>query len=48
VDLERLVAATPGFDVAYVRRWLEDILPPDDERRTRFDRIVATFGTSSP
>ena len=45
-DLHRLFAArAESFDIAYVRRWLDELLGPDDPRVTdiprRFERIIA-------
>jgi hypothetical protein len=42
LDVERLVAFTgAGFDRAYVRRWLVDLVGTDDERLARWDRVLA-------
>ena len=41
LDIERLVAFQgPALDRAYVRRWLVDLMGPDDERVVRWDAIV--------
>ena len=41
LDVERLVAFAPGvFDRSYVRSWLVDLVGDDDERVTRWDRLV--------
>ena len=46
-DLARLVAQSgEALDVAYIRRWIADMMGDDDERVTRWDRIVATGGAT--
>jgi hypothetical protein len=44
IDLERLVA-TMGkqLDVAYVRKWIVEMMGDDDERTLKWDAIVATY-----
>ena len=44
VDLERLVAVSPGLDRDYIRRWLVNMMGENDERVIRWDEIVAKFG----
>lgn len=44
VDLERLVAVRPELDVAYVRRWMVEMMGEGDERTQRWDAITARFG----
>lgn len=44
VDLERLVAVRPELDMAYVRRWIVDMMGEDDERTRRWDSICERFG----
>lgn len=42
LDVERLVAfGAAGFDRAYVRRWLIDLVGDTDERVARWDRLLA-------
>lgn len=43
VDLERLVAVRPELDVAYVRRWIVDMMGEDDARTRRWEEITARF-----
>jgi hypothetical protein len=44
VDLERLVAVRPELDLAYVRRWIVDMMGEDDDRTRRWDDITTRFG----
>lgn len=45
VDLEKLVAVQGAdLDVAYVRRWLVDMMGEDDIRVREWDRILADHG----
>lgn len=46
-DLERLFAAQPNLDVAYVRQWLERIVDPGDRRLGILDDLVGRFTDSS-
>ncbi|MCB9687746.1 MAG: hypothetical protein H6738_25320 [Alphaproteobacteria bacterium] len=42
MDLEKLVAVQGGdLDVAYVRRWLVEMMGEDDIRVREWDRILA-------
>ncbi len=41
VDLERLVAVRGnGLDVAYVRRWITEMMGEEDERVVRWDALT--------
>ncbi len=43
-DLERLLAVRgPGFDRAYVRRWMVDMMGEADPRVVAWDDLVARF-----
>ena len=43
-DLERLLAVQgAALDRAYVRRWIVDMMGPDDERVAAWDRLTQTF-----
>jgi Nucleotidyltransferase of unknown function (DUF6036) len=42
-DLERLFAALPTLDVAYVRSWLTQMVPSGDRRLAVLDDLVARF-----
>lgn len=42
-DLERLFAAHPNLDVAYVRRWMTAIAPAGDRRFTMLDELERRF-----
>ena len=44
VDLERLVAVRPELDLAYVRRWITEMMGEDDERTRKWDEIAVRFG----
>lgn len=46
VDLERLVAVRPELDIAYVRRWIVEMMGEHDERTQRWDAITARYGKS--
>lgn len=48
VDLERLVAARPDLDRAYVRSAIAEMMGEDDERVRRWDEIADRFGRRSP
>src|SRR5438046_7954268 len=43
VDLERMVAALPGLDRAWVRRHIVAMMGEDDERTKTWDRLVREF-----
>ena len=43
VDLERLVAVRPELDVAYIRKWMVDMMGENDARIVRWDDIVDRF-----
>jgi len=43
VDLERLFAARPGLDTAYVRDWLQQMFPAGDPRHTTLDDLERRF-----
>jgi hypothetical protein len=48
VDLERLVAVQgTRLDHGYVRRWMVDMVGEDDERVSKWDELVRTFGGST-
>ena len=42
-DLERLFAALPALDLAYVRSWLAQMVPSGDRRLAVLDNLVARF-----
>jgi len=44
-DIEQILAVQgSGFDLAYVRRWLERILGPDDSRIARLEALAKEYG----
>jgi hypothetical protein len=49
-DVGRLLEIQRGLDTAFVRRWLIEMLGPDDERIATWDRLVAASasGSSAP
>lgn len=48
VDLERLLAVRDDLDRGYVRRWIVDMMGPDDERVVAWDALVARFAPPAP
>lgn len=45
VDLERLVATQRDrMDLAYVRRWMVDMMGDDDERVAKWDELCRLHG----
>jgi len=40
LDITQVLTAVPDFDTAEVRRWLEHLLRPDDERLRHFDEMA--------
>jgi hypothetical protein len=43
LDIPQVLVGVDAFDVNEVRRWLDAIVGPDDERRTRFDDLARTM-----
>lgn len=43
IDLERLLAVRPSTDLAYVRKWLGDMVPEGDRRFAVLDDLEARF-----
>ena len=44
IDIDQMLLLTAGsLDIDDVRLWLDRIVGPDDDRRLRFDRAVATI-----
>ncbi len=43
LDIAQVAAAVQGFDLREVRRWLDDLLPAGDARRTRFEGLADTL-----
>lgn len=48
VDLERLLAVRDDLDRDYIRRWIVDMMGPDDERVVAWDALVARFAPPAP
>jgi hypothetical protein len=42
-DIEAMLVSTAGIDVAEVRRWLDHLVGPDDQRRRHFDEVAAAI-----
>jgi hypothetical protein len=43
IDLENLIPARPGIDLAYVRSWLAKMVPPGDRRFALLDDLERRF-----
>jgi len=43
LDIEGMLAATDGINVGEVRRWLDHLVGPDDQRRRHFDEVAAAI-----
>jgi hypothetical protein len=48
IDLEQVLTANPGLDVAEVDRWLHHIVGPQDRRAARFGALVGRFLGTEP
>lgn len=46
LDLERLFAVRQSLDIAYIRDWLDKMVPAGDARRATLDDLVARFASS--
>jgi hypothetical protein len=44
-DLERLFAARPGLDTAYIRTWLVQMVPENDPRFATLDDLARRFSS---
>jgi hypothetical protein len=40
VDIEAIISARADFDAAYVLRWLDDMVGPEDSARRRFAALL--------
>lgn len=45
-DLERIFAARPDMDRAYIRHWLAQMVPPGDRRLTLLDELERRFSVA--
>jgi hypothetical protein len=48
-DIEQLLAVQGrGFDAGYARRWVAEMLPPDDSARKRLELLLARYTDGAP